>query len=211
MNHPPALGIFGGTFDPVHWGHLRPVREAGEKLALTQIYLLPNREPVHKPDASANTKQRIQMLQLVCQHDPLFTIDMREVNRQQKSYSLLTLQELATTYPGQRIYFFIGMDSLNSLSEWYCYEQLFDYCHFVVTRRPGFEFDPVTTQPFLSRIIENPQCAPQQEAGNILIFDTNQLDISSTDIRQRVKSGAEIKSLLPAAVAEYIHQQKLYQ
>ncbi|WP_394175453.1 nicotinate-nucleotide adenylyltransferase [Thalassotalea litorea] len=211
MDTMPALGVFGGTFDPVHWGHLRPVQEAAAKLHLTHILLIPNRAPVHKADASASSEQRLNMLERVCQLDPLFRVDKREINRVEKSYSLLTLKELASQHPGQRIYFFIGMDSLNNLSTWYGYEQLFQYCHFVVTRRPGFEFDVQTTAPFASRIIENPSKAPLEDTGKILIFDTNQLDISSTDIRQRLKRKQTIHSLLPAPVADYIYQEKLYQ
>lgn len=206
-----AIGIFGGTFDPIHYGHIKPVLEASTKLGLTQVLLIPNREPVHKPIASATTEQRLDMLTLICEHYPLFKLDTREVQRQQKSYSLLTLQELREQFPEQRIYFFIGMDSLNTLPGWFGGEQLFDYCHFVVTRRPGYSLTPEVAATFSQRIIENPETAPQNDTGKVLIFDTNQLDISSSQIRQAISENSPIEHLLPDDVFSYISKQKLYQ
>ncbi|TKB43443.1 nicotinate-nucleotide adenylyltransferase [Thalassotalea mangrovi] len=211
MTEKSELGIFGGTFDPIHYGHIKPVQEAAKKLSIAKVYLLPNQQPVHKPNASADSDQRLAMLRLVCAEYPMFSLDTRELERPEKSYSLLTLQELVAQHPGRRIYFFIGMDSLNTLPDWYQSERLFDYCHFVVTRRPGHPLAPAVQSKFAHRIIETPQQPPKNETGNILIFDTNQVDVSSTRIRQYLRQQCSIEQLMPAAVAAYINAEKLYQ
>lgn len=211
MGSGQAIGLFGGTFDPIHFGHIQPVIEAAGKLGLTKILLIPNKQPVHKSQACASAQQRLDMLNLVCNTYPLFTLDTREVERQEKSYSLLTLQELSEQYPKARFYFFIGMDSLNTLPTWFGGEKLFDYCHFVVTRRPGHPLESNIASVFAERIIENPTTAPSKHAGNILIFDTNQLDISSSQIRRAISENSPIEHLLPDDVFSYISKQKLYQ
>ncbi|MFQ3197190.1 MAG: nicotinate-nucleotide adenylyltransferase [Paraglaciecola sp.] len=208
-----AQGLFGGTFDPIHNGHLRPVLEAAKQTSIEHIALIPCHIPVHKKGPMSSSEHRLAMVQLAIAPYPELTADPREIRRNQPSYSIDTVKELRGEYPHAPLCFFIGMDSFISLTTWHKWQALFDYCHLVVCSRPGYapQLVPDLLSTLHKRQITDPQVLHQQLAGCIYMAQTTMLNISSTDLRQRLVKGQSTQSMLPATVLAYIQQHKLYQ
>jgi nicotinate-nucleotide adenylyltransferase len=209
----PAQGIFGGTFDPIHNGHLRPLLEAAKQTSIEHIALIPCHIPVHKQEPLSSSEQRLAMVKLAIAPYPELTADPREIKRNKPSYSIDTVRELRLEYPKAPLCFFIGMDSLMSLTTWHDWQALFDYCHLVVCGRPGHaaQLAPELLPILHKRQITDPQVLHQQLAGSIYMAQTSMLNISSTDLRQRLAKGQSTHNMLPATVLAYIQQHKLYQ
>lgn len=209
-------GIIGGTFDPIHLGHLRIGEELLARCQLDRVIFIPAAIPPHKIDPQPLCfEQRLAMVQRAISSYPAFECSAIEAQRPGKSYSVDTLQVLHRHYPNDQFYFLIGMDSLHSLHTWYNYRQLFELCHLVVARRPGAE--SATANTVLPVAIRQQFCYDFQlktfihSSGHQLIFlDETFLDISSTRIRQRIANHQPVAHLLPAAVCEYIHAHHLY-
>ncbi|EFB74236.1 nicotinate-nucleotide adenylyltransferase [Providencia rustigianii] len=207
--------LFGGTFDPIHYGHLRPVEALAKQVGLQRVILLPNHVPPHRPQPQASPMQRLEMVQLAVQNNPLFTIDTRELQKSTPSYTLETLselrEELGSTQP---LAFIIGQDSLLSINTWYGWEQLLDKCHLLVCARPGYSThfaDPQMQQWLNQHQTDNPRQLSLQAKGLIFIADTPLVNISATEIRQKLSSGDSCNDLIPNAVLEYIQAHHLYQ
>src|SRR5471032_1377954 len=133
------LALFGGTFDPIHYGHLRPVEKLAKETELKQVILVPNNVPPHRPQPEASALQRLKMVELAIEGNPLFTIDSRELSVQKPSYTIETLETLRKEHGAQRpLAFIIGQDSLLSLHKWHRWEELLDFCHLLVMARPGY-------------------------------------------------------------------------
>ncbi|MBK5142834.1 nicotinate-nucleotide adenylyltransferase [Budviciaceae bacterium BWR-B9] len=206
--------LFGGTFDPIHYGHLKPVEALAQEVGLNRITLLPNHVPPHRPQPEANTQQRLEMVKLAVAGNPLFAVDERELHRLAPSYTIDTLEEIRREQ-GEEIplAFIIGQDSLLTLHYWHRWQALLDYCHLLVCARPGYT-DKLDT-PELERWLEqhrttNIDDLKQQANGLIYLAHTPLLDISATDIRQRKHNGVSLDDLLPPSVQQYIEQQGLY-
>ncbi|WP_140918077.1 nicotinate-nucleotide adenylyltransferase [Limnobaculum xujianqingii] len=206
--------LFGGTFDPIHYGHLKPVEALAQEVGLNRITLLPNHVPPHRPQPEANTQQRLEMVKLAVAGNPLFSVDERELHRLAPSYTIDTLEEIRHEQ-GEKIplAFIIGQDSLLTLHYWHRWQSLLDYCHLLVCARPGYT-DKLDT-PELEYWLEqhrttNIDNLKQQANGLIYLAHTPLLDISATDIRRRKHNGISLDDLLPPTVQQYIEQQGLY-
>ena len=206
--------LFGGTFDPIHYGHLKPVEALAKEVGLNRITLLPNHVPPHRPQPEANTQQRLEMVKLAVAGNPLFSVDERELHRLAPSYTIDTLEEIRLEQ-GEKIplAFIIGQDSLLTLHYWHRWQSLLDYCHLLVCARPGYT-DKLDT-PELESWLEqhrttNIDDLKQQANGLIYLAHTPLLDISATDIRRRKHNGISLDDLLPPTVQQYIEQQGLY-
>ncbi|MBK5072404.1 nicotinate-nucleotide adenylyltransferase [Budviciaceae bacterium CWB-B4] len=206
--------LFGGTFDPIHYGHLKPVEALAQEVGLNRITLLPNHVPPHRPQPEANTQQRLEMVKLAVAGNPLFSVDERELHRLAPSYTIDTLEEIRHEQ-GEKIplAFIIGQDSLLTLHYWHRWQSLLDYCHLLVCARPGYT-DKLDT-PELEHWLEqhrttNIDNLKQQANGLIYLAHTPLLDISATDIRRRKHNGISLDDLLPPTVQQYIEQQGLY-
>ncbi|MFT4993022.1 MAG: nicotinate-nucleotide adenylyltransferase [Paraglaciecola sp.] len=208
----PPLGIFGGTFDPIHIGHIQPVMEAADQLSIQQIALIPCHIPPHKNAATTSSEHRLAMVKLVCQQYPLFFPDGREIKRDKASYSTDTLKELRRLHPMTPLCFFIGMDSLLSLPTWHNWQELFELCHFVVCQRGGQRqcFSPQISQLLKERQVTAPDEIRNSLAGHIIIADINAVDISSTKLRARLAKHQCVDGLIPKPVLNYIQQHGLY-
>lgn len=206
--------LFGGTFDPVHYGHLRPIIALAQEIGLTQVSLLPNHLPPHRPQPLASAAQRLAMLKLAVANQPLFAIDERELHKSTPSYTIETLQALRDELgPERPLAFIIGQDSLLTLSLWYRWQKLLDYCHLLVCGRPGFAHPLPSTELqtwFAAHHVCDSAILHQQPSGAIYLADTPLIDISATEIRQRLACGDSCQDLLPEAVHDYIQQQGLY-
>lgn len=218
-NQQGLQALFGGTFDPIHYGHLRPVEALAKQVNLQKVILLPNHVPPHRPQPEASPIQRLEMVRLAIQGNPLFTIDTRELEKNSPSYTLETLiafrQELG---PRQPLAFIIGQDSLLSIHTWYGWDKLLDNCHLLVCSRPGYAThfsDPIMQNWLQQHKTENPDQLRHTPHGYIFLADTPLVNISATEIRQNLSAGLNSEKscneLIPEAVMNYIKQQHLYQ
>ncbi|MEQ4925154.1 nicotinate-nucleotide adenylyltransferase [Proteus hauseri] len=210
-----AIALYGGTFDPIHYGHLRPVEALSGLIGLKEVIWLPNNIPPHRPQPEASSQQRLEMVRLALHPFSSFKVDTRELEKPTPSYTIETLrdfrQEIGAKQP---LAFIIGQDSLLSINTWHQWENLLDVCHLLVCARPGYQTHFETPQ--MQTWLEQHQTFQQEDihclpAGKILLADTPLYNISATDIRARHKAGVDCRDLLPDAVENYIHQQGLYQ
>ncbi|AXF75220.1 nicotinate-nucleotide adenylyltransferase [Erwinia tracheiphila] len=206
--------LFGGTFDPVHYGHLKPVKMLATQVDLQKITLIPNNIPPHRTQPIASPAQRVKMLELAISGDALFDIDLREMQRNTPSYTLETLIALRKERGEQQpLGFIIGQDSLLNLHRWYRWQELLYYCHLLVLKRPGCS-DQMPT-PALDNWLQSHQTTDiprlhQSPSGCIFLAETSLLPISATEIRARRHAGLPCDDLLPDNVIDWINQQNLY-
>ncbi len=213
MRASAAIGIFGGTFDPVHYGHLRAALEALESLKLRDFRLLPAGTPPHRANTFASAEHRLAMLNLALSRYPELQVDDREVRRVGSSFMVDTLKEIRAEEGEAPILLMIGQDAANVLDQWHEWEALFDLAHLVIMRRPeskhiysGALFEQV--QP---RLVSDPEQLRDSPAGLILPLEVTQLAISSTEIRRQIQAGLSPRFLLPDPVIDYILEKGLYQ
>lgn len=209
-NNTAVIGIMGGTFDPVHYGHLRAALEVTELFKLTELRLIPCARPSHRNQPQTPANMRADMLALAIKRYSNLKLDTREIHRPGKSYTVDTLISLREELPEQPLLLFIGSDAFNQLASWYQWQRLFDYAHIIVLARPSTELP--TLNPFCQqRLVQQRTELNQHLAGLLYLQTITQLDISATAIRQLIAQGKNPGFLLPDAVIEYIHQHQLYQ
>ncbi|NQT46379.1 MAG: nicotinate-nucleotide adenylyltransferase [Candidatus Omnitrophica bacterium] len=186
------IGVLGGTFNPVHNGHLVLAEEVCKKLRLDKMILIPTHLPPHKENASlADAKDRHEMLLIATEGRDLFEVSDIEIKKGGKSYTVETLKELRASYgDSAQIYFIVGSDSLGELPAWKNLDEVLRLAKFTVVNRPGFE---MTGVPAETEIVEIPS-----------------IDVSSTEIRRLAKEGVPIDNLVPKGVNEYIKEKGLY-
>ncbi|WP_430875644.1 nicotinate-nucleotide adenylyltransferase [Gilliamella sp. G0441] len=209
--------LFGGTFDPIHYGHLRPAISLAQEVGVKQIVLLPNKIPPHKPQPIATIKQRLTMLALAIEDLPLFTIDTREIapsDANRPSYTIDTLQQWRNENgKTASLAFIMGQDSLLNLPSWHKWQSLLDYCHLIICQRPNYaaRTDNVEFQQWIDKNRTNNVKHLHDSAQGYIYFSHTPLeDISATQIRQKIKNQQCCEDLLPLKVRQYIQQQGLY-
>ncbi|MGY6038600.1 nicotinate-nucleotide adenylyltransferase [Aeromonas sp. AE23HZ002T15] len=209
----PPIGILGGTFDPIHIGHLRPAIEAREALGLAEVRLLPNHIPPHRANPFCSSEQRLAMVRLAAAETPGFVVDERELGRDKPSYTIDTLVELRAELPDTPICFLMGMDSLLGLPGWHRWQELLDYAHLVVSARPGWQPDyPADVKALLGRhLSQDKQDLHRHRHGHIWLAGNLPVELSATGLRALLAAGRDPRYLLPASVADYIARHKLYQ
>lgn len=203
------IGVFGGTFNPVHFGHLRAALEVKESLGLTQIRLIPSAQPPHRDQPGVSAESRLQMLELAVAGQPDFTIDNRELLRAGRSYMVDTLQSLRSDFPERSLLLIIGMDAFAKLESWYRWQQLFDFAHIIVMTRPNYQM-PSLTAFLAARHNQQTADLTMKKSGNLYFLPVTALDISATAIRTIFARQRNPKYLLPDAVIDYINQHNLY-
>ena len=212
-----ALGILGGTFDPIHFGHLRLATELSEAFHLEQVLFVPNGLPYHRGrTAHASDEERLTMLKLATGRDARFGIDERELRRQGPTYSYDTLLELRRERgPDVPLVFLLGSDAFSRIDTWHRWTELFDLAHFAVAIRAddqnwfakGPGAFPKDVWPRITLNLRELLGAP---AGRVMTFSMTPLSISSTTIRALAAEGASIRYLTPDPVVEYIRSHRLY-
>lgn len=214
-NFPSIKALFGGTFDPIHYGHLLPVEALAKQVGLQQVVLLPNHVPPHRPQPEATVRQRLAMIKLAIKNNPLFSIDTRELKRTSPSYTVETLLSFRQQIGWQKpLAFIIGQDSLLSIDTWFDWQKILDLCHLLVCARPGYTTDFPTSpmQQWLTRHqVYDPEILSHKPCGAIYLADTPLLNISATEIRERKHNRKSCKDILPPAVLRYIDKHHLYQ
>jgi nicotinate-nucleotide adenylyltransferase len=209
---PVPLALFGGTFDPVHYGHLRCAEEARQKLDLDQLCLLPAGTPPHRRAPLATAKQRLKMLQLAQAEFPHLVIDDREIRRGGTSYMVDTLKSFRQECSKRPLMLLIGQDAANDLHSWYEWEQLFELAHIVILTRPNVKanYRQDLAKKIQRRLISDLQKLHLSESGSVLHLEVASIDISATTIKSIMRLGRSPRSMMPAAVWDYINENHLY-
>jgi nicotinate-nucleotide adenylyltransferase len=211
------LALLGGTFDPVHWGHLRIATETATALRLPEVRLLPAKVPVHRPAPGASSEQRLAMLRLAVLGQPGLSVDDRELRRNSASYAVVTLESLRAEFPLRPLIWLIGVDAFLHINQWYQWPKLFELAHFVVLNRPGFAVSQVLS-PSLSavwagRLTRSADTLRESAHGCIYLHTVTPQSISATDVRHDIARGAtdsELERVVPPAVLAYIRTHQLY-
>lgn len=207
--------LYGGTFDPVHYGHLKPVEILANLIGLQRVIIMPNNVPPHRPQPEATSEQRKEMLALAIADKPLFRLDERELRRNTRSWTSQTLQEWrAEQGQDKPLAFIIGQDSLLNFPTWHQYETILENSHLLVCRRPGYPLtmrEPQYQQWLEAHLTDNVEDLHNQPAGKIYLAETPWFDISATLIRERLQQGLACDDMLPSSVLAYINQHGLYQ
>ncbi len=211
------IGLFGGTFDPIHWGHLRSAEEVGETFALDRLYFIPTAIPPHKRGQTTTpAEDRLQMVRLAVARNPRFRVSTVEISRPGVSYSIDTIREFAARKrKGDELYFIIGLDAFREIGTWKDFRAIFPLCHFIVTSRPGSkEKDPLKgTGVAVKKLFcyDFQQGNYRHESGTRIYFvELTDIAISASEIRALVRRGKSIRYLVPIEVATYIRRRGLY-
>lgn len=208
------IGILGGTFDPVHYGHLRPAREVQQALALEQIRVIPAGEPPHRTRPAASANQRLDMVELALVEFPGFILDDREIHRPGPSYAVLTLDSLRAEFGERPLCLIMGMDTFLDLETWHQWQRLPELAHLIVMQRPGWPV-PRTDDGRLpawahERVVSGPDDLAHSSAGRVLFYTVTLQDISASNIRAGIARGGTVQTWLPPAVWDYIRTHGLY-
>ncbi len=206
------IGIFGGTFDPIHYGHLRVALEAFEALPLAELRFLVARQPPHRDTPSVTAEQRLALLQQAVAEQPGFVVDARELHRSGPSYTVDTLASLRAEWPTTPLCLLIGRDAFGALHRWSRWQQLFELAHIVVLTRPGNwpELSPELSAEVTTRQLPTAQALQHQLAGGLWFQAVTPLAISATHIRALLAAGRSPRYLMPDAVYTTIVTQGLY-
>lgn len=204
------IGLFGGTFDPVHFGHLRTAVELAESFSLSQLKLLPNHRPAHRDQPMASTTQRIEMLEIAIQNIPQLVVDSREAMRDTASYTFDTLGEFKSEHPDATLIFFLGQDAFSAFESWHRWREIMDLANLVVIDRPDAQLGDWATRLMQTQAEKVGHRIADAAAGVIERHTVTQLAISATDIRQRIANRQSVDFLVPAPVKQYIVEHRLY-
>lgn len=206
------VGLFGGTFDPIHFGHLRAAFELTELLDLERVLFIPAADPPHRGRPLADAQTRLAMVLAAVEDEESFAVDDRELRRPGPSYTVLTLEELRREHGDTPLVLMLGMDAFLGLPTWHRWRELLDLAHVAVAHRPGAI---VPSSGELGRLISRCRARHRSEiaaapAGRIFVHPGTQLDISSTDLREALLAGRDPRYLMPEAVRRMINATGIY-
>lgn len=214
------IGILGGTFDPIHFGHLRLAEEAVESLGLTRVLLVPAGQPPHRAPPVAEPAHRLAMARLAAANNERLLVDGSEVAAETPSYTVLTLERLRLQY-GLKVplVLLLGADAFLGLPSWHRWREVFSLAHVAVTNRPGYaqnarRFAQTLTgelaEECRGRFVTEAAELTQERWGRIHVFEMTPLEISASLIRARLGAGQSARYLLPDSVLDYIRSHNLY-
>lgn len=203
------IGIYGGTFNPVHYGHLRTALEVKECFDLDEVRLIPCSQPAHRDAPLTPPEKRFEMLKLAVKNQPDLIVDRRELDRDGPSYMVDTLRSIRKEFSATPLLLFMGTDAFKGLKQWHQWQSLFDYAHIVVITRPGYQSPELSG--FLSeKLIDSTEGLSSKSAGHLFFQSVTQLDISASMIRQIITTEGNPGYLLPECVIKYIKKNQLY-
>ena len=209
----PLVGVFGGTFNPVHYGHLRSALELVERLQLEQLRLMPSASPPHRDTPECSAERRAAMVELAVSGEPRLVCDAREMQRPGKSYTIDSLIELRGELGTQQgLCMVLGCDAVQDIATWHRWQELLDWAHIVIIARPGWQLPRAgeLAQWLKTHQLESPELLRQRPCGGIVIEELRPLAISSTEIRDLLASGRSARYLMPQSVLDYIQTHTLY-
>jgi nicotinate-nucleotide adenylyltransferase len=212
------IGILGGTFDPIHYGHLRLAEELAGTLRLDRVHLVPSGTPPHRAAPDIAAAHRLAMVELAAAGNARFHVDGREVRRAGPGYTFDTLAELrAETGATRALVLLVGADAFLEFATWHRWHEIFGLAHVAVAHRPGYPVERWTErmpQPlareYSARLMQQPLATHLSPAGGIVVVPFTALDISATAVRDMLRAGASPRYLLPEAVIDYIQTHRLY-
>jgi nicotinate-nucleotide adenylyltransferase len=212
------IGILGGTFDPIHYGHLRLAQQVADVLKLEEVRFVPSGTPPHRATPRLPAAERLAMVKLAVQDNSLFRVDEREIDREGPAYTVDTLEALRRELGSERsVCLLVGADAFLDLATWHRWRDLLRLAHVVVAHRPGFPIDtwqdrmpqPLARE-YGSRLMRDPLSVHLAPAGGIAVVAITALDISATMIRECLRAGNSPRYLLPDSVLDYIRSRTLY-
>lgn len=206
------IGVFGGTFDPIHYGHLRTGYELLRKLRLSEVRFLPCGQPPHRDPPVADAAQRLAMVQMATAGQPGFIVDDRELHREGPSYSVDTLIDLRAEYPHYSLCLIVGMDAFLGLPKWYQWRRVLELAHVVVAHRPGWRAPAAGPlgELLVDRGTGTVADLHDARAGKIFIHAVTQLEISSSALRALIAAGGDPRFLMPDGVRDVIDKSACY-
>ncbi len=206
------IGILGGTFDPIHFGHLRTALELYQTQELAEVRLVPCYQPVHRKSPVASPKHRLAMVATAIADEPALQVDDCEIKRQGPSYAIDTLETLRTKFPHTPLCLIMGIDALLGFPSWHRWQDILKLAHLIIAHRPQYHLPLTGVVADLLKERLKPHSAALQEgmAGNIVLHPVTPLEISATDIRKQIAAGLNPRYLLPDAVYQYIKQHGVY-
>ena len=211
----PPIGVFGGTFDPIHYGHLRLAEDMADVLSLDRVLLIPAGQPPHRGAPRTAGSHRLEMVRRAIAGNPRFVADAREVQRPHPSYTVDTLISLRTELgAAQPLWLLLGADAFLDLPSWHEWRRLFELANIAVAERPGARLmqSDAIMEPLKSEMSQRQVTVgtPTGPAGSVLLRATPPLDISATAIRDILARHGSARYLLPDTVLDYIHEHHLY-
>jgi len=212
------IGVLGGTFDPIHFGHLRLAEELAERLRLEEVRFVPSGTPPHRSAPAVAAEHRVAMTRLAAAGNERFKIDEREIRRAGPGYTFDTLSDLRAELGGARpLALLLGADAFLEFATWHRWREIFGLAHVAIAHRPGFPVErwaermpqPLARE-YSARLMQQPLAIHLSPAGGVTVVPFTALDISATAIRDLLRAGASPRYLLPGAVLDYIRLHKLY-
>ena len=213
------IGVLGGTFDPIHYGHLRLAEELAETLKLAEVRLIPSGTPPHRSPPQVSAEHRLAMVRLATADNARLRVDEREIRRAGPGYTYDTLAALRGEAGATRpLVLLVGADAFLEFATWHRWHEVFGLAHVAVAHRPGFPVErwaermpqPLARE-YAARRMQQPLATHLQPAGGIVVVPFTALDLSATAIRDMLRAGASPRYLLPASVLDYIRAHGLYQ
>jgi nicotinate-nucleotide adenylyltransferase len=212
------IGLFGGTFNPIHSGHLRAAKIVKERFFLEKIFFIPSYIPPHKESAAiVSARHRLRMVELALRPYSSFVPCSIEVEARERSYSIITLNKLKKLHPKALTFFILGVDAFLEIETWKDYEQVLEQCYFVVIDRPGYHLDDAKKalkgkhQRKMHKLSESEPVGDELLLSfKIFLLPIDALDIASTEVRARIKKGESIKDMVSKEVETYIINNRLY-
>jgi len=206
------LGIFGGTFDPIHYGHIRTAFEMLEVLRIDEVSFVPSGDPPHRGQTFADAEQRLEMVRVATQGQPGFSVDDCELRREGPSYTIDTLATIREEQPDVALGLIVGMDAFLGLTSWHRWNEILDFAHLVVAHRPGWHIPDVGE---LGELIgthgtSDVEDLHENSHGGVFVHAVTQLEIASTEIRDLIAAGHDARFLMPDAVRDVILESKCY-
>jgi nicotinate-nucleotide adenylyltransferase len=210
-----SIGLLGGTFNPIHFGHLRMAQELAEALSLNEVRFIPSANPPHKNTPLVSAKDRAAMVQLAIADNPSFKFDDRELKRTGASYTVDTLLSLRTELGGYvGLTLILGSDAFTKFNTWHRWQEIIDLCHIILVQRPDSKNNealPKELVTFLhNHYTERTEDLNESSAGFVTMQAITPLEISSTVIRQTLHDNSSARYLMPDSVLNYIHERQLY-
>ncbi|OGT47853.1 MAG: hypothetical protein A3E83_03280 [Gammaproteobacteria bacterium RIFCSPHIGHO2_12_FULL_41_20] len=207
-----AVGILGGTFDPIHFGHLRMALELHNAMDLAEVRFVPCYQPVHRKLPSASPEQRLAMVKKAIATEPHFHVDAQEIRRKDPSFMIDTLIELRKELTNTPLCLLLGIDAFLHFSSWHRWEEIINLSHLIVAHRPQYQLPHtgIIADLVKERLQTEVSAIYTSLGGYILLHPVTSLDISATDIRKQIAMGKNPRYLLPESVYDYIQQQGIY-
>ncbi len=203
------IGLFGGSFNPIHKGHILAAESVRAQLKLDKIYFLPAAYSPFKTQPELSNAHRVEMLKRAIASYPALKIDRRELDRPGPSFTINTLEDIVRTCPHDRLYLLIGMDAWEGFERWHQWQAIIERCHLVVVSRPGYA-TPVLSEFWQEKQLTDLQLLRNSPAGKLFFVTVPASKAASNEIRERIRQGLSTTNDLPEKVREYIEEQKLY-